>query len=288
MMMDEAALEALRGAAVERAEGGVTYRCLALARMRELASELGLSNRELSALALENGLLPLRYLKNIGTLGLDGQAKLLRSKAVIIGAGGIGGQAAELLVRMGIGTLVLVDPDVFDETNLNRQNFACGDVLGMAKVDVVRDRLLEINHDVEVTGMRVTADRDNLPGLIEGASVVIDALDNLDDRLVLQEACARSGVVMVHGAIAGSSLQATTIYPGDRGLADFAPLTRSGEKTRGIELETGNPATTPTMAAVIQVQEAVNVVLGRSPSLRGRMLYLDLEDLTMEFIELSE
>ncbi len=285
--MDQEVLQALKGASTERLEGGVTYRCLALADMRRIARESGLKNRELSALALESDLLPLRYVKNIGTLGLDGQAKLLRSKAVVVGAGGIGGQAAELLVRMGIGRLVLVDPDVFDETNLNRQNFACGDVLGMAKVEIVRDRLLEINHDVEVTGMLMAADRENLPGLLEGADVAIDALDNLDDRLLLQEACASAGVVMVHGAIAGTSLQATTIYPGDRGLAGFAPLAESGGKTKGIEMETGNPATTPAMAAVIQVQEAVQVVLDRSPTLRGRMLYLDLADWTVDFIELS-
>jgi molybdopterin/thiamine biosynthesis adenylyltransferase len=286
-MMDEKVLEALKGASTERLEGGVAYRCLALADIHGIARESGRSSRELSALALESGLLPLRYLKNIGTLGLDGQARLLRSMVVVVGAGGIGGQAAELLVRMGIGRLVLIDPDVFDETNLNRQNFACGGVLGMAKVEIVRERLLEINPDVEVTGVRTSAGRENLPGLLEGADVAIDALDSLDDRLLLQEACAGAGVVMVHGAIAGTSLQATTIYPGDRGLAGFAPLAASDGKTRGIEMETGNPATTPAVAAAIQVQEAVQVVLDRGPTLRGRMLYLDLSDWTVDFIELD-
>jgi molybdopterin/thiamine biosynthesis adenylyltransferase len=285
--MEEAVLEALREAAVDRLEGGTTYRCLSMRAIRETALLLGLPGRELAAIGLENGFLPLRYVKNIGTLGLEGQAMLLRSKAVVIGAGGIGGQAAELLVRMGFGTVTLIDPDVFDETNLNRQNFACGDVLGMPKVEVVRDRLMEISHDVEVVAHRLAADRDNLPGLLEGAGVVLDALDNLDDRLLLQEAAAKQGVVMVHGAIAGSSLQVTTIYPGDPGIASFVPPREGSEKTRGIEVETGNPATTPALAAAIQVQEAVKVVLGREAALRGRMLYIDLDDWTFEFIELS-
>ncbi len=285
--MKEAVLEALREAAVDRLEGSTTCSCLSMRAIREIATHLGLPCRELAAIGLENGFVPLRYVKNIGTLGLEGQATLLRSKAVVTGSGGIGGQAAELLVRMGFGAVSLIDPDVFDETNLNRQNFACGDVLGMPKVEVVRDRLLEIDQDVEVTAHRLAADRDNLPGLLEGAGVVIDALDNLDDRLLLQEAAAKQGVVMVHGAIAGSSLQVTTIYPGDPGIASFVPPRVGTEKTRGIEVETGNPATTPALAAAIQVQEAVKALLGRESTLRGKMLYLDLEDWTFEFIELS-
>ena len=285
--MEVTLIDALRGAAIERMEGGVTYRCVPLEAIREAGHRFGTANREAAALGLDEGLVPLRYIKNMGTIGPEGQARLLRSKVVVIGAGGIGGQAAELLVRMGAGALSLVDPDVFDETNLNRQNFACGDVLGMPKVEVVRDRLLEIDQDVEVTAYRLAADAGNLPDLLEGASVVVDALDNLDDRLVLQEACSDADIVMAHGAIAGTSLQATTIFPGEVGLASFMPLGGGSEKTRGIEVETGNPATTPALAAVIQVQEAVSVILGREPALRGKLLYIDLEDWSVEFIELN-
>jgi molybdopterin-synthase adenylyltransferase len=285
--MEDATLQALRRASLDHQEGGTTYKCLSIAALRDIASSSGMTGREISAVALENGLLPLRYVKNVGTLGLAGQAKLLRSKAVVVGAGGIGGQAAELLARIGVGKLVLVDPDVFDETNLNRQNFACGSVLGMAKVDVVRERLSEISEDVEVESRCVTADEGNLGGLIAGAGVVLDGLDNLDDRLLLQNACAAAGVVMVHGAIAGTSLQVTTIYPGDRGLSGFVPTPESGEKVRGIEVETGNPSTTPALAAAIQTSEAVKVLLNLDATLRGKMLYLDSEDWTVEFIELD-
>ena len=285
--MYEAVLKALRDAAVDRVEGSASYRCLTLQAIQRIGPEMNISSRELSGIALENGMVPLRYIKNIGTIGLDGQAKLLRSKAVIVGAGGIGGQAAELLVRMGVGRLVLVDPDVFEETNLNRQDFANGNVLGIAKVEVVRDRLLEINLDVAIKAHRVAADRDNLPALLDGADVVIDALDSLDDRLVLQKECARLDVVMVHGAIAGSSLQVTTIYPGDPGLEAFAPMPELGDKVRGIEVEIGNPATTPVLAAAIQAEEAFKVLLGRGTSLRGKMLYLDTMDWTVDFIDLN-
>lgn len=279
-------LEALEGAATNREEGCERYRCVTLDDVCTLAARFGLSTRQVSIFALEHGLLPLRYLKNIGTIGMSGQAKLLSSRAMLVGAGGIGGTAAELLARMGVGTIIIADPDVYDETNLNRQNFCCSSALGLSKVDVAAERLLEINCDVDVIRHRIAAGRHNLPGMLASVDVVIDALDSIDDRLSLQQACGDAGVVMVHGAIAGTALQVTTIYPGEAGLRGMLPPTADEGKTQGIEVETGNPATTPVLAAVIQVQEAVKVLLGTGNTLRGKMLYLDLEDWTFEFIAL--
>src|SRR5450759_816632 len=150
-------LESLTQAAAEREEGCERYRCVTLDDVSALATRYGLATRQVSAFALEHGLLPLRYVKNIGTIGMSGQARLLQSRALLVGAGGIGGTAAELLARMGVGTIIIADPDVYDETNLNRQNFACSDVLGVSKVDVTADRILEINCDVEVIRRHMTA-----------------------------------------------------------------------------------------------------------------------------------
>lgn len=285
--MDEALLEALSEAATEGVECGRDYECISLAAVKELAERFGTSTREVSIAALEGGFLPLRYSRNIGVTGLDGQAKLLRSRVAVVGVGGIGGHACELLARMGAGTLVVIDPDVFEETNLNRQTFACEETLGLAKADVARDRILEINCDVTVDRRVVSAGLSNLPGLLEDVDVVVDALDSIDDRVLLQKECGRLGLVMVHGAIAGSALQVTTVYPGDPGIFDFASLPPGGGKTRGVETLTGNPATTPALVAAIQVGEAVKVVTGQGCALRGRMLYIDTDDWTVEFIELA-
>jgi len=278
----------IRNAAVRRREGEAYYWCLPLHAVRELASEFDSSTAAVSLRALENGFVPERYLKNAGTIGLEGQAALLRSTVLVVGAGGIGGHAVELLARMGVGRIKVADRDVFDETNLNRQEFSAEDLLGFPKVDVARDRVLAINSDVSVAPFQLEVSRENIAGLLEEVDAVIDALDNLDDRLMLQEACQLHGVVMVHGAIAGTSLQATTVFPGDPGLPVFAPSAGGDGKTRGIEVETGNPATTPAISAAVQVQEALSVLLGRTPALRGRMLYLDLEDWTVEFIDLGD
>lgn len=292
--MEEAVglLDDMKAVAEEREVGCRRVGCLTLSDVSELARKYVMSTRQVSIYGLRHGYLPTRYLKNVGTIGLDGQARLLESAAVLVGVGGLGGTSAELLARMGVGRLVVVDPDVYDETNLNRQNFACGASLGHAKVDVVAERILEINCDIEVSKHRMEGTRSNLPALLRQADVVIDGLDNLDDRLALQEACSDADKVMVHGAIAGSSLQVTTIFPGDSGLTGMALSPVDGEKTTGkekatgVEIETGNPATTPVLCAVIQVQEAIKVMLDSGTVLRNRMLYMDLEDWAFEFLEL--
>lgn len=290
MKLKDGMLHAMDEHLIEREEGGRKYRCLGLEDTRDLARRFDTHTREVGIFALENGVLPLRYAKNVGTIGLDGQARLLRSKVVVIGVGGIGGNAITLLARLGVGTIVTIDRDSFDETNLNRQCFAVEGVIGAPKVEAARRYVSEINRDVDIVSFHTDADRENLPRLITGAHAVIDALDSIDDRLVLQEACREQGVVMVHGAIAGTCLQITTIYPGDPGLEGVSGPpgrpTGSAEKVRGIEVETGNPATTPAIAAGFQVQEAIKVILGCGETLRGRMLYLDIDDWTLEFIEL--
>jgi len=284
--MREDIIDVMRESSREEAEAGHVFRCLSLETQKELARRFDLTPGELSILALENGIVPRKYLKNIGTLGTDGQAALLKSKVLVVGAGGIGGRAAELLARTGVGTIALVDPDVFEESNLNRQGFSTEKSLGLSKVEVVSESLEAINCDVAVESHRLAAVSDNLEGLLNGVDAVIDALDSIDDRLVLQEACRNGNVVMIHGAIAGSFIQATTIFPGDPGLEGLSTPRGKEGKTRGVETETGNPATTPTLAAAIEVQEAIKVITGRGAALRRRLLYLDLDDWTLEFIEL--
>lgn len=284
--MREDIINVMRESSHEVSEGGSACHCLSLDTQKDIALRFDTTPREISIMALDNGFIPLKYLKNIGTIGTDGQVALLNSKVLVVGAGGIGGNAAELLARMGAGRIAIADPDIFEESNMNRQNFSTEAALGLPKVEVVSKNLEAINCDVAVEAHMLAAGSGNLAGLIKGADAVIDALDNIDDRLVLQEACRKCNVVMIHGAIAGSFIQAMTIFPGDPGLESLSAPSGAKEKSRGIETETGNPATSPALAAAIQVQEAVKVVTGHGATLRRRMLYLDLDDWTFEFIEL--
>lgn len=281
-------LRDLNSKAFSRIEGSRSYRCLSLESVKAIARTHGLSTRQLSIIALKSGIVPSRYIKNMGTFGLDGQARLLESSVIIAGAGGIGGRVAELLARMGLGSITLVDPDIFDESNLNRQDFSGESALGKPKVEVVSRCLSDINSDVEVHTMKVEGGRESLGGLLKNGGVVIDALDNIDDRLELEALCKETGSILIHGAIAGDYLQAMTIYPGDSGLSNLMRPSHEDNKSRGIEIETGNPSTTPAAVASIQAHEALSILAGKEAKLRGRLLYMDLDSFSLDFIDFPE
>ncbi|MBN1580279.1 MAG: HesA/MoeB/ThiF family protein [Anaerolineae bacterium] len=223
--------------------------------------------------ALELGVLPLRYLRSYGTVGLDGQLVLLRSCVAVIGLGGLGGYAVEGLARMGIGQLVLVDGDVFMEHNLNRQVLSDEPNLGRLKTEVVAERVRRINPGVDVVLHSQYATKDNLAGILAGVDIVIDALDRLPTRLMLQRAAAEAGIPMVHGAIAGWVGQVMTIFPEDSGLRTLYGSDPVPEQ--GAEAEQGCPAASPMMVAAFQVHETIKVLLGKGEPVRNRMLFID-------------
>jgi molybdopterin/thiamine biosynthesis adenylyltransferase len=251
--------------------GGV--RVVTLTNVKRIEQEHGLARRETEAALLEMGLLPRRYLRNWGTLGLDGQCVLFHSCVAVIGLGGLGGCIVECLARLGIGRLVLVDGDVFADHNLNRQVLSHEGNLGRSKAVVAAERVREINPALDVVAYAEYATRETLPDMLTGADVVIDALDRLPARLVLQDAAALLGVPMVHGAIAGMMGQVMTILPGDDGLRR---LYGDGElPEQGAEAQLGTPAPTPMLIAALQVQETVKLLTGQGELLRQRTMFVD-------------
>jgi molybdopterin/thiamine biosynthesis adenylyltransferase len=193
-------------------------RVLAFEHVVTLEQSFGRTRRDVEIAALELGVLPQRYLRNFGTLGIEGQVALARSHVAVVGLGGLGGYLVEGLARMGVGTLTLVDGDTFFDHNLNRQLLSSEAVLGVSKARVAAERVRQINAAIEVSAHPVYADRENLDGLLAGVDVVMDALDRLPIRMILQDAAAQLNIPMVHGAIAGTMGQVMTILPGDPGL----------------------------------------------------------------------
>lgn len=250
-------------------------RVLSIDDVSDLARHFGTSSREIELTAISAKVLPARYERSLGTVGWEGQAKLLSSTVATIGAGGLGGYVIEGLARMGIGRLIVVDPDVFEEHNLNRQLLCTEVALGRPKVEVARERIMTVNSAVEVITHQVAATDDNLDSLIGGVDVVVDALDSLPSRLALQRSARRLNVPMVHGAIAGYTAQVMTIFPGDEGLERIYGSSPVSEK--GIETILGNPAATPMLCAAWQVQEIVKLLLNAGQPLRNRLLLLDAE-----------
>ncbi|HBQ26844.1 MAG TPA: molybdopterin biosynthesis protein MoeB [Syntrophomonas sp.] len=213
-----------------------------------------------------------RYNRNMTALTKEENDKLHTYRVCIVGCGALGEYVLEMLGRIGIGHLTIVDPDGFDETNLNRQIYSDTWVLGRSKVEVAQERMAVINPLVKVKAISLYLDKQNALGICRGHDLIIDALDNLESRFVLQDIAQALNIPLVHGAIAGWYGQVCSILPGDRSL----DLIYGNNRGHGIEKEQGNPSFTPALVASIQVAEAIKILIGRGEILQKQLLYIDL------------
>jgi len=214
-----------------------------------------------------------RYLKNKNLISQEEQNILRKKKVVVLGCGGLGGYVIEMLVRLGVGKLILTDYDTFDESNLNRQLISEEKNLGRSKVKETVKRISRINSRISVVGVEREITEMNLDQIIKGADLVIDALDSIPLKISVEKVCSKEDISMVHGAIGGWIGQVAVVRPGD-----FLLKTLYGDIKKGIEEEMGNPSFTPAAIASIQVSEALKLLLGRGTPLKGEVLYIDLEN----------
>lgn len=219
------------------------------------------------------------FQRNIGALTLQEQELLATKKVFIAGCGGLGGFAAEYCVRLGIGGIVVCDKDNFDESNLNRQRFCDIYSIGQPKSAVLREKLLDINPTVKINSISDEINSSNATQLIEGCDVVIDALDNIESRLILEKACAKQNIVLVFGAVRGWTGQVSTVFPNDFTLAELYSRANEDEKPSVLVF-------TPAIISGLQVCEAINVLLNK-PKLRKKLLTVDLEDFTFQTLSLE-
>lgn len=243
---------------------------LTLQQTGKIAGHTRLTLKAVELFALEQGYLPRRYQRNVGSLGIAGQSRLLRSKVIVVGLGGLGGYVLEELARMGLGRIVGVDADVFDETNLNRQLLAEEGNLGKHKVPQAENRLKKINKAVEFVGYSVPLEKLS-DETLRDADLVFDCLDNIEDRLVLANRCSVVKVPLVHGAIAGWYGQVGVIWP-DAGTLEKVYRTQS----RGLERDVGTPAFTAAVAASLMVAEGIRILTGKNNRQEQKMLFFDL------------
>ncbi len=225
-----------------------------------------------------------RYDRNFNTITLDEQRILARSHVAIIGLGGLGGGVCEMLARTGIGTLTLVDGDVFDITNLNRQLLSQEKNIGKPKAQAARERVGAVNSSVEVNTIQAYADETNLAGMIEGADLVVDCLDTIETRFLVQEIVQKASIPIVSGAIAGICGQVTVIFPEDQGYELI--YGNKKECSRGIETITGNISYCALFVASLQASECIKVLLNRKDMLRNKLLIADLGSNSFEVMDL--
>jgi molybdopterin/thiamine biosynthesis adenylyltransferase len=254
----------------------------------EIAWQLGLGLHEIYSESLRLGVYPYRYIRNVDILSAPEQLKLAGSRVAIVGAGGLGGQVVLLLSRVGVGTLVVVDCDVFDETNLNRQALCVEETLGEPKARAAAEAVAAINPGIRVIAHQLRLTADVIDGVLSGCDVVVDGLDNAPDRLLLQDAAGRLGIPMVHGALAGFEGRVMTVFPGDAGVKQLYGEAASGADPDRPEAVLGVPAVTAALIGTFQAMEVLKILLKRGSLFRNVMAYCDLENGRLELFRFGE
>ena len=217
-----------------------------------------------------------RYIRNIPALSEHECAQLLQKTVAIVGCGGLGGHLVELMARIGVGELVVIDGDCFELSNLNRQLLSETDCIGISKAQTAAERIHRINPDVKVRVHQAMLDAENADTLIAGCDAVLDGLDNISSRKLLKQACSKAGIPYIFGAISGWVAQAAVSMPGDRLMEKLFPEdTVLGDRSV--------LSFTPALCAALQASLCLKLLLGR-PTEHGKILYADLLDLEFEYI----
>jgi molybdopterin/thiamine biosynthesis adenylyltransferase/rhodanese-related sulfurtransferase len=221
----------------------------------------------------------------IPEVGLEGQQKLLESKVLLIGAGGLGSPAALYLAAAGVGTLGIVDNDEVDLSNLQRQVIHNNERIGVSKVESAKQTIEALNPDVDVIPHPIRLDRDNVLDLIRDYDVIVDGADNFPTRYLLNDAAVRERKPVVHASILGFDGQLTTFIPYEgpcyRCLypqpppAELAPSCGAN----------GVLGVLPGIMGLLQANEVIKLVIGMGEPLAGRLLLF--EALSTEFTELK-
>ena len=218
-------------------------------------------------------------------IGLDGQMKLLDSRVLLLGAGGLGSPAALYLAAAGVGTIGIVDNDVVDLSNLQRQVAHSNDRIGVPKVDSAEIAIHEINPDVNVEKHQVRLGAGNIMEIIEGYDVVVDGLDNFPSRYLLNDASVRLGLPVVSASILGFDGQLSVFAPGDgpcyRCLYPTPPPAELAPSCGAA----GVLGVLPGVMGLLQSVEVIKLVTGAGEPLIGRLLLY--EALGATFTELK-
>ena len=216
-------------------------------------------------------------------VGEEGQLKLLDAKVLLLGAGGLGSPAALYLAAAGVGTIGIIDMDVVDESNLQRQILHNVDRVGDRKVDSAKKTLTALNPDVNVVTYDTRLGADNVMEILDGYDVVVDGADNFPSRYLLNDASVKLGIPVVHGSIFRFEGQVTVFDPRNGPTyRDMLPEPPPPEMAPSCA-EAGVLGVLPGIVGSVQALEAIKLILGVGDSLRGRLVAFDA--LEMSFRE---
>ena len=207
-----------------------------------------------------------RFLRQIPLIGEKGQKRLARAKVCIAGAGGLGSTIATYLAAAGVGSFRIIDNDIVEESNLNRQILYRSGDCGERKVDIAARAIRDLNPDATVEPVSSFIDAMTVNHLLTGADLVLDGMDNYPARYHLNRACLNLRIPYLHGAVHGFYGQAITIIPGETAcLRCIVPRPPDTGKVPIIGVTCG-------VIGSIQATEAINCITGSRAALAGRLL----------------
>ena len=220
-------------------------------------------------------------------VGEEGQLRLLESKVLLLGAGGLGSPAALYLAAAGVGTIGIIDMDVVDESNLQRQILHNRDRVGERKVDSAKKTLVGLNPDIDVVTYDARLGADNILDILADFDVVIDGADNFPSRYLLNDASVKLGIPVVHGSIFRFEGQVTVFDPlNGPTYRDLLPEPPPAELAPSCA-EAGVLGVLPGIVGSIQALEAIKLLLDLGDSLRGRLLAFDALELSFREFKLN-
>ena len=229
-------------------------------------------------------------LLQISLLDKSEQEKFKNTTVTVIGCGGIGGETIEMLARLGVGKLILVDEDSFELSNFNRQNFAKTDVIGEEKSEVALKQVKLINPNVEVINYTEHVDISNVDKFVKDADIVIDALDNVLTRVILSRKAMEYKIPFIHGAIHGTMGQLTVFLSNTKSYEELFNLPSLNKELTPDVIESLKNVTTgpppvigpaPNIIGCMQAMEAFKIVTGIGKVIVSPKIFtFDLLDLT--------
>jgi molybdopterin/thiamine biosynthesis adenylyltransferase len=215
--------------------------------------------------------------------GEEGQKRLKRSHVLVAGVGGLGSPVAIYLSTAGVGHLTIIDYDSVDTTNLNRQVLHWEEDVGRKKVESAEQKLRKINSTIAIDALNLKITSDNIADLLKGVDVVMDCMDNMETRFLINEACVKKGIPMIHGGVREMLGEVTTIIPGKTPCLEcLLPRDLAKKETFPIF------GATAAMIASLQVLEAIKLLSGIGTLLTDRMLFIDNGNMEFMMIDLQK
>jgi sulfur-carrier protein adenylyltransferase/sulfurtransferase len=221
-------------------------------------------------------------------VGVEGQVKLLNSKVLMLGAGGLGSPSALYLAAAGVGTIGIVDMDEVDASNLQRQILHNLDRVGDRKVDSAKKTLTLLNPDVDVVTYDTRLDASNIMDIIAGYDVIVDGADNFPSRYLLNDASVKLGIPVVHGSIFRFEGMVSVFHPLEGPTyRDMVPEPPPAELAPSCA-EAGVLGVLPGIVGSIQALEVIKILLGLGEPLIGRILSVDTTDMSFRTFNLRK